>query len=147
MTGELYALIFSILFGVGAVLLWGVFDVLRTILKNTFWDFIFDVCWWVLAASSFCVCMWHTVNMELRAFEFFGIVIGAVFGGFLLLKPVKRIFTIILGGILKIIQFILKILLTPCVFLYKILVVRIIGVLCSKRRKVANNDTPEGDSC
>lgn len=126
MTGNAAALAAAVLFGGAATVLWGVFDALRAACgKSIIVDFVLDTVWWITAAAAFCVCMWYTVNMRLRGFEFFGAAIGALLAGFLILKPIKRVFEIIFKIFFKIIRLILKILLTPYTFLYKILVVPI----------------------
>lgn len=144
MISEPFALLASVLCGVFSVLLWGAVDALRDCLKSrTVLDIILDIFWWVTAVAVFCVSLWYTANMRFRAFEFIGVIFGAILCCFTLLRPVKLLFSVVFQIILKIIKFIFKILLTPWAFLYKILIVPIIRVLCLKTRKVANDDSPE----
>ena len=144
MSAPLLAFLLSILCGACSVALWGTFETMRkTVRCNTLINFIFDLVWWALSVGFFCVCIWLANSMQLRFFEMIGVGLGAVLYYLTLYKPIMWIFGIVFGGVVKIIKFIFKILLTPWTFLYKILVVGIIRKLCFKKGKVANNDSPQ----
>ena len=148
MSAPLVAFLLSVLSGAVSVALWSVLDVLRQgVGDNRFINFILDLIWWAISAGLFCVCIWHANSMELRFFELTGVGIGAVLYYLTLYRPIRWVFAVFLGAIVKIIKFIFKILLTPWAFLYKILVVGIMKNLCFKKGKVANNDSPQELNC
>ncbi len=80
-------------------------------------DFIF----WIIAAAAAAWCAWRLNNGIVRFYELAGLLSGAVLYFLTLSRFVLRFFELISEGILKIIVFIFKILLTPVRFLYKII--------------------------
>ena len=144
MTNEMYAFICAIACGMLSVILWNITEALRNSMRaKAVLNGILDVLWWVTVVVVFCICVWEIVNFRIRAFEFIGVGIGAIFCHITLAKPIRYVCGLIFGIFFKIIQFIFKILLTPWTFLYKILVVDKISRMRLKPGKVAENETPQ----
>ena len=133
MTGEVYALIASVLCGAGAVML---FDMLRAIRlsvkQNNFFVIIEDTFFWCVCITGMWNCLWHFNNGAVRAFEILGFGIGALLYILILQKLFFIIFKAVFKNIFKFIHLIFQILLTPPRFLYKILLVP----LCTKIKSV-----------
>ena len=124
MTGQVYAFLASILCGMFAVAVWYGLEAFREVFcVNRFINAILDVIWWTAVTALLCYCLWCTVSLDIRLFEFIGVGIGVFFCYITLGKCLKLIFSAFLTIFLKIIRFIFKILLTPWTFLYKILIV------------------------
>ena len=137
MIGEAYAFLASVLCGMFAVAVWcGAESIRNVFCVGRFASAVLDIMFWTVVTVFFCYSLWVTVNLRIRFFEFIGVGIGAFFCYITLGKCLCFIFTGILSIFLKIIQFILKILLTPCKFLYKILVEE----KNVKKKKGTNND-------
>lgn len=144
MTSELYAFIAAIICGMLAVALWNVTEALRnTINAKAILNGLFDILWWVTVCVVFCMCMWQILSLKVRFFEFLGVGIGAFLCHIVLGRLIRYISGVIFEKILKIIQIIFKILLTPGAFLYKILIVDIFKKKVLKYGKVAQNDSPQ----
>ena len=133
MTGEVYALIASVLCGAGAVML---FDMLRAIRlsvkQNNFFVIIEDTFFWCVCITGMWNCLWHFNNGAVRAFEILGFGIGALLYILILQKLFFIIFKAVFKNIFIFIHLIFQILLTPPRFLYKILLVP----LCTKIKSV-----------
>lgn len=80
-------------------------------------DFIF----WIMCAAAVAWCIWVLNGGAVRAYEFVGLILGTVIYFVTLSGYVVAISAFFSAGILKIIRFIFKILLTPLTFLYKII--------------------------
>ena len=123
----LYAFVLSICCGAGMLMLWDFLGGMRrSFAKGIIINIILDIIWWVLSVSAFLWCMWRTVTLELRFFEAFAVILGAVFYKITFSCYIKRFFFFVFSTFEKIFKLIFKILLTPALFLYKILYVRII---------------------
>ncbi len=90
-----------------------------------------DTVFWIVAAFALTACVWNFNGGIFRFYEVVGVILGCVFY-FLILK----LFLLIIKNILKFAGLILKILLTPWRFLYKILVVPVKRAILYKIRKV-----------
>lgn len=131
MNEQTAAFLLSVLCGMVGVLLWAVSDAARKSIRiNMFFSILLDFVWCFAILSLFSVCMWKSVSLSLRFFELAGFGLGVILYRFLLYLPTVTLFCFIFCTIFKFIKFIFKILLTPCVFLYKIL----IRVFIFKRR-------------
>ena len=84
-----------------------------------------DFLYWVFVTLFVAYMLLVTNDGIIRAYEFCGIILGAVLYFFTVSRWILWLFKFILGNILKIFDFIFKILLTPLRFLDKILVVKI----------------------
>lgn len=136
MSAETQMFIASILCGIAAILLWDIFYGLRKVFfKGIVFNVLFDILWWYFTGTIFVRCMWNYGSMRLRFFVFLGSLIGAFLYYITLSGVLKRCFCKIFEIFYKIIQFILKILLTPAAFLYKILVVCIIKRIVNKNKR------------
>ncbi len=133
MTPEAWAFILSALCGFVVMAL---LEIRNTISAGLCMSIVLDVLWWTIAAGMFIFCMWETVTFDVRFFQIIGAGAGAVLEHFTIGKFVAK-FAVFLFGL------IFKILLTPWVFLYKIIVVPINRRVISKSRKVAKNDSPQ----
>lgn len=79
-------------------------------------DFLF----WVICAAAVSFTIWRINSGILRIYEFIGLISGAVIYFLTLSRFIVRGSAIVSEYIFKIIKIILKFLLTPFVFLYKI---------------------------
>lgn len=142
MSSEALAFLLSVLCGAGFSLMWAVSDAIRhTARINAFMSVVLDFLLCAAAAGMFFVCIWQTVSFQIRLFELIGALFGALICYLTLYKLLFKLFCFIFKIIFKFIEIIFKILLTPCAFLYKILV----GLFCIKG-KVARYGSHKGRS-
>lgn len=80
-------------------------------------DFLF----WIMCTAAVAWCVWELNGGVMRAYEFVGLALGGVIYFMTLSRYVVAMSAFFSAGILKIIRFIFKILLTPLTFLYKII--------------------------
>ncbi|MGN1115787.1 MAG: spore cortex biosynthesis protein YabQ [Candidatus Ornithomonoglobus sp.] len=129
------AALITMLCGAAVMLAWDILHGLRhSFFRGVISNFLLDTAWWIFAASGFICCTWYANHMELRAFIWVSLFIGAALYHITLSKAVRWLFCSIFDIISKIIKFIFKILLTPAVFLYKILLVPFAGI-CKRSLK------------
>ncbi len=133
MTPEVWAFFLSVLCGAVAMAL---LEIRNTISAGLFMSIILDILWWSVSAGIFVFCMWQTVTFDVRFFQIIGFVTGALLEHITIGRFVAKF-----AGFLF--RLIFKILLTPWVFLYKIIIVPINRRVISKSRKVAKNDSPQ----
>ena len=119
-----------------------VFDIMRglrrAIGERKICTHISDLIFWVTSAAVCMFCLWNFNSGEIRLFEFVGFSIGCVLYFLLLSAVVLKVFTLIFVNILKFMRFVLKILLTPAKFLYKIVIVipiRHVNLITVRKRK------------
>ena len=123
MSGELAACLLALACGAAAMLLWDIlYGMRRSFVKGAVGDFILDTVWWFVSAYLFLWCMWKTVSLRFRFFEPAALAAGGILYHYTLSGVARRIFYTFFTFFLKIFQLILKILLTPAVFLDKILI-------------------------
>lgn len=96
-----------------------------------------DVLFCASAMFIILACVWNLNSGIFRFYEIVGMLLGAILYFSTLSKWILRIFIFIFEKILKLGKIILKILLTPLSFLYKILVVPI--------REKIRKDSGSGD--
>lgn len=133
MSAEAWAFVLSVICGFLAVVLLG----MRNALSAPFIIELFcDVLWWAAVLFMFALCMWQTVSFEVRFFQIVGLAAGAIFAHFTLARFITELTRTVF-------RVIFKILLTPCAFLYKIIVIPLVGLFGSNLRKVANDDSLE----
>lgn len=122
MTEGLNAFLFSAGCGAFMLFFWDMLGGMRrSFARGVLINTVLDVLWWLVSVSAFLWCLWHTELLQLRFFEAFAVVFGAVIYKITVSGIIKRLFFAFFSAIQKIIQFIFKILLTPGRFLYKIL--------------------------
>lgn len=133
MTGDGAAFTVSMVCGASMMLLWDIMYGLRRSSRcGAVVDCLLDVIWWMTFAAMFTLFLWDANSLRLRAYELFAAGSSAFLYHITVSKPIKRIFCVLFDVIFKIFKIILKILLTPAVFLYKILI-RPFKNLCKKR--------------
>lgn len=104
----------------------GMYDTKKRLIP--FYDMIF-----VIAAAFIVMTAFYIFNSyQLRAFMFLGIFLGVI----LYFLTLSSVVIKILKQILKFFKFIFKILLTPAVFLYKILVVYFLKPFTGKLKRI-----------
>ena len=103
----------------------------RRFLKN-----LLDFFCWIFAGVIFLNFILFLTNGEIRFFMILGLFLGVYFYYFLLSKPLKRLIFCFFSIFFDFFQIILKILLTPAHFLYKIIIRYIIGYLFVICRKI-----------
>ncbi len=114
----------TMLCGCGAVAIWDAFSALRKAVgAKGAAGFVLDM----LSPVSFAVCVWcailYIADGSTRCYEFICIAAGALLYILTVKRLVYRLFYIVFLNIFKFILLILKILLTPGRFLYKMLCV------------------------
>lgn len=116
-----------------------VFDFIRAVRMcfkpNSVAVAVSDVAFWVFATFCAAACAWNLNSGIFRFYEPLGLILGAVLYFLLLSRWILRVFLFIIENIFKFVRFILKILLTPTLFLYRILVVPVKNILTNKGRK------------
>ena len=125
MNYEVFVLLVMVVSG---AILGVIYDIIRAVksavLFGTKARAVSDFFYWVFAALFTAYMLLVTNDGIIRAYEFCGIIIGAILYFFILSRWIFGVTEFILENILKIFQFIFKILLTPLQFLDKILVSR-----------------------
>ncbi len=124
MSPDAAAFLLSVSCGAALCLLWDMFHGLRTVLfKGPIMNAVLDAVWWICAAVIPVWCLWNANSMTFRFFELLGAVMGAFLYYITVSRVLRRIFCVFFAAFLKIFKIFLKILLTPAVILYKMLVV------------------------
>lgn len=145
MSGESASFLWSLVCGVMSMLLWDIlFGVRQTVKCGIAANILLDTIWWSVGAMAFAWCLWSTNDLALRGFNIFALVLSGVLYHITVSRYIKRLNCIIFNIFFKIIKFILKILLTPAVFLYKILV-RPFKNLCKKNAQKSPSKTENGN--
>lgn len=122
MTEGLSAFLLSIGCGAAILAFWDALSGMRrSFARGVIINAVLDVAWWLLSISAFLWCMWHIELPRLRLFEGFGVIMGAGLYKITVSRYLKRLFVWFFCILQKIFQLILKILLTPMGFLYKII--------------------------
>lgn len=135
MTGDSRAFLYCAVCAASMAALFDFFDCVRLrVIKAAAVDFLMDTIWWITAAVVISVCLWESNSFALRMYEAVGAAIGLISYRLILHRALKCFFCFVLGIfvkvfciIFKIIKRILKILLTPALFLYKILIRSVIN--------------------
>ena len=116
---ELYVFFISFISGIICSAIFDFFRISRKRYKQkTFLINISDVLFWIISCIICYGCIFFTNNGKIRLYEFIAIAIG----GFIYFLLLNRFFNVVFVNFFKIIEIILKILLTPTRFLYKIIV-------------------------
>ena len=119
---QIYVFAMMILAGGGAGLLFDLFRVWRKIVRpGRVSTGISDMLFWILAGIGLFSVVYNVNNGELRWFEFMGILIGALIYFLVFSHICITVFNGIAQILAKITLLILKIVLTPLVFLYKMI--------------------------
>jgi spore cortex biosynthesis protein YabQ len=135
MTPELQVFLCSLPIGALIMLAWDFLHGIRTVvLKNTAANILLDVLWWGASAFVIIKYTWYLNYMNLRFFIFAALIGGAFLYHITLSEAVRSLFCAFFEIFLKIFKFIFKILLTPALFLYKILF-RVVTWICNRKVK------------
>lgn len=125
MNKEVFAFLAMVVCGGGISALFDLFRAARAVLKpNTAVTAVSDALFVVAAGFALTACAWNLNSAGFRFYELAGLALGGIFYFLLLSKWIFGVFLFIFENILKFVGFILKILLTPTLFLYKILFVQ-----------------------
>lgn len=136
MNPDIKAAVIAMCCGGAIMLAWDLLHGLRrAFFRGAISNFLLDTAWWCFAAAAFVRSSWYANHMTLRAFIWISLAIGAFLYRITLSRPCRALFCAVFAFILKIIQFIFKILLTPALFLYKILVVPFIRLYKQKWKR------------
>lgn len=123
MSREFIAFLLSVACGAAVLLLWDAFHGIRCVfVRGIAGNFILDTAWWFISVTVFLWCIWEYMSLELRFFELFAFAGGAGLYHCTLSEVFRKCFCRIFYIFYKIFKFILKILLTPAAFSYKILI-------------------------
>ena len=124
MTREVYALLAMFVCGGAVVMLFDMFRAARSCVKtNVFFPAMQDAAFWTVSAWFLAKGLWIFSDGRLRLYEVIGFLIGALLYILLFQRAFLKVFMVFFENFFKIIHLILKILLTPPVFLYKMLLV------------------------
>jgi len=116
---ELYVFFISFICGIICSAIFDFFRISRKRYKQkTFLINISDILFWIISCIICYGCIFFTNSGKIRLYEFIAIAIG----GFIYFLLLNRFFNIVFVNFFKIIEIILKILLTPPRFLYKIII-------------------------
>lgn len=136
MTREVWIFFISVLCGGGIMLVFDLFRAVRMAIKaGNAVTAVSDVLFCAVAMFCAVACVWNINSGIFRFYELIGLILGGIFYFLLLSKWILKLFLFIIENILKFVRLIFKILLTPPLFLYKILVVPIQKSIRNKRRK------------
>lgn len=114
--------------GLGIGVMYGVLRALRRATGgNRLLTALTDALFWIAAVSGMWACVIRYYDGRARMFEFLAALMGLSLYFITISKPIEGVFYAVIENILKFLKFILKILLTPALFLYKI-----IGVCLNK---------------
>lgn len=139
--------------GAALALVFDLFRAVRITLKpNRIVTALTDIIYVFLAFSSAVYCVWRFGNGKFRYYEILGLVLGAVIYSGLLSRFILKALLVIVNKFCLIIRFILKILLTPLLFLYKILIVparKAMSLIMQRRKKgnVGKKNKPDNEIC
>lgn len=99
---EVIFFLVSVLCGVGLVLTYDFFRILRRLIPHgNIWIGIEDVCYWIFGTVVVFLLLYQKNDGMLRAFCFLGIALGGVIYTFLFSRFVVKIFVKVLGTIGK----------------------------------------------
>lgn len=136
MDRDVFLFLVMVLCGGGISLLLDFFRACRAAVKsNNAIVAVSDILFCALSLFIVFACVWNFGSGKFRFYEIVGLVLGGIFYFLLLSKWIFAVFLWIIKNILKIVGDILKILLTPPLFLYKILIVPIKNSIKAKVRK------------
>lgn len=112
------------------------FDVLRAVRAATgIPSAVTDALFWIAAAGGMAAALMYFCSGELRGYIIAGAAAGSVLYFFTISRPAFAVFTVIFKFFFDKLHFILKILLTPPRFLYKILYRALSNPYNKKRRR------------
>ena len=120
-THEAYVFLCSALAGVFISIIHDIFCAVRKKCADFgMFNDIQDIIFWIIAAIVMFAVVFFANNGEIRWYEFFGVILGAVLYIFTLSRTFLAAFEFILEIFSKIFKFFFKLLLTPLIFLYNI---------------------------
>ena len=106
----------SVLEGMGLVFVYDIFRIVRRILKHgNIWIGIEDIFYWIFCTIAVFLLLYQTNDGMMRAFTFFGILLGMAIYYFLFSRFVIKISVLLFGGILKGLHKVFRVLLKPFV--------------------------------
>lgn len=142
---EVYIFFVMVLLGAACVFLFDLFRIMRKLIKmSTAWVAVTDFVFWIIFSVVIVGGILYFNNGSLRWYEFIGMVLGVIIYLGILSRPIMFVFIKIIDLFAKFIGYILKILLTPLIFLYKILVRPIIAVVGVGLKSIAGFCTSFG---
>lgn len=116
---ELYVFFVSVICGVVCSAVFGFFrTAIRRYGQSASFVNLTDILFWLISCAVCYSALYFANDGRMRIYEFIAIAVG----GFLYFLLLERVFNILFVNFFRIIEFILKILLTPARFLYKILI-------------------------
>lgn len=126
---EVYIFLIMVLLGATSVFLFDLFRIMRKLIKmSTALVAVTDFVFWIIFSVIIVGGIVYFNNGSLRWYEFIGMILGAIIYFGVLSRPIMFVFIKIIDLFAKFIGYILKILLTPLIFLYKILFRPIIAI-------------------
>lgn len=136
MNREVFVFLVMVVCGGAISMLFDLFRACRIEIKPPDWAVaVSDVLFCAISVFFIVACVWNFNSGIFRFYEIIGLVLGGVFYFSLLSKWILRLFLFIIENILKFVKLILKILLTPWLFLYKILIVPIQNCIRKTRQR------------
>ena len=135
MTDDFFIFLYSCLSGALIFLFCDIVSV--TLRQKTCSLLVINICDGICVIVACAIMIFVTFSVTrgiVRAFEFFGALLGAVLYKLTLSRLFRAVFCKITDGILTFFKFFLKILLTPLRFMYKMINKCIKGLLCPVMR-------------
>lgn len=132
---QLYVFLTMVLTGAGAGMLFDLFRVIRASFHTRALSVnLFDLLYWLVMSISVFLILFMVNNGELRWYEVIGLVLGCVIYFLSLSALFQRVIKTLLRFFAKIFLTIFKIVLTPAVFLYKMIKRPLFWVISKIRR-------------
>ncbi|MBZ4645084.1 MAG: hypothetical protein PWR27_1243 [Petroclostridium sp.] len=120
-TNQAFIFLSSVIGGLIVGFVFDIFRILRRVIKTAnFIIYLQDILFWILVTIIIFSLVFITNDGELRWYEFLGVILGVIFYNLLFSTYVIVVSVTVINFIKKVLLFIIKIILFPFVFIYKI---------------------------
>ncbi len=120
-TNQAYIFLSSVAGGLIIGFVFDIFRILRKVVKTAnFITYLEDILFWILAAIIIFALVFITNNGELRWYEFLGVLLGVIFYNLIFSSYVIKISVTVVNFIKKIVAWLIKVILFPIAFIYRI---------------------------
>lgn len=121
-SNQLYVFLVMVAAGAAAGAVFDIFRIIRrTFRTGMLTTSLSDILFWLLISAGMFLVMFAVNNAQMRWFEAIGILLGGVVYFLALSRLFMKVIGAVFGFVVKIFLFILKIVLTPLAFLYKMI--------------------------
>lgn len=134
-SNQLYVFLVMVAAGAAAGAIFDIFRIIRrTFRTGMLTTSLSDILFWLLISAGMFLVMFAVNNAQMRWFEAIGILLGGVVYFLALSRLFMKVIGAVFGFVVKIFLFILKIVLTPLAFLYKMIKRPFVWVLTKTAR-------------